>query len=132
MTNRLIELHDTTVLSVTTTEGNVIIAMSAYVHASTGRAGIDAGTGWTQPARFTVLEGCVVRRHEGDQLWILDGMLTVGGEVFDNMVPTDVIADGDVKLVFSGAEGVLEVVGGGLRVEVTGEATYVEDFSGGG
>jgi hypothetical protein len=130
MTNRAIELHDTTVLSVTTTEGNVIIDASAYVHASLGRPGIDAGTGWSQPARFTVFEGCVVRRHDGDSLWVTDGVITVGEQVFDNIVPAAKEAEVDVKLVFSGAEGVLEVVGVGLRVEVTGEARFVEDFPG--
>lgn len=88
MTNRLIEPHDTTVHSVATTEGNVIIEMSAYVHASEGRPGVDEGTGWTQPFRFTVFEGRVVRQYDGDRLWILDGTLTVGGEVLDNEMPT--------------------------------------------
>ena len=69
-----------------------------------------------------------VRRHDGDRLWITDGMVAVGDEVFDNMVPMVFSADGDARLVFSG--GVLEVVGVGVRVEVTGEATFVEDLPG--
>jgi hypothetical protein len=132
MTNRLIELHDSRVLDLTDDGDHVLIAMSAYVHESEGRPGIDAGTGWTQPVRITVFEGRVVRRHQGDRLWIIDGVIRVGDETFDNMMPTDVLADGDVKLVFSGAEGVLDVVGAGIRVEVTGEAKHVEDFPRGG
>jgi hypothetical protein len=88
VTNRLIELRDSRVLSVTLDGDGVVIAMSANVHESEGRPGIDAGTGWTQPVRVTVFEGRVVRRHEGDRLWILDGMLTVGDETFNNMMPT--------------------------------------------
>lgn len=57
MTNRLIELHDSDVLDVTLDGDDVVIAMSAYVHESEGRPGIDAGTGWTQPVRVTVIEG---------------------------------------------------------------------------
>jgi hypothetical protein len=132
MTNRLIELHDSDVLDVTDDGHDVVIAMSAYVHESEGRPGIDAGTGWTQPVRITVFEGRVVRRHEGDRLWIMEGVISVGDETFDNMMPTHVIANGDVKLVFSGAEGVLDVVGAGIRVEVTGEAVFVEGFPGRG
>ena len=80
MTNRLIELHDSEVLDVAHDGDDVMIPMSAYVHASVGRPGIDAGTGWTQPVRVTIFEGCVVRRHEGDRLWILEGVITVSME----------------------------------------------------
>jgi hypothetical protein len=63
-------------------------------------------------------------------LWVAHGVITVGDQRFDNMVPTALCVEGDVKLVFSGAEGVLEVVGGGLRVEVTGEAVFADELSG--
>jgi hypothetical protein len=66
------------------------------------------------------------------RLLIIDGVISVGDETFDNTMPTDVLADGHVKLVFSGAEGVLDVVGVGVRVEVTGEAVFVEGFPGRG
>ena len=119
MANRLIELHDSHVLDLADDGDDVVIAVSAYVHESEGRPGIDVGKGWTQPVRITVFEGRVVRRHEGDRLWIIDGVISVGDETFDNMMPTDVLAHADVKLVLSGAEGVLDVVGVGVRVEVT-------------
>ena len=74
--------------------------------------------------------GRVVREHEGDRLWILDGTTAVDDTVLYNEMPVPIEKEGDVRLVFSGTEGVLEVVGGGIRIEVTGEAVFVEEFPG--
>ena len=48
-----IEVHDSTVQRITDVSGSVSIDLSAYIHKSDGRLGIDRGTGWVQEARLT-------------------------------------------------------------------------------
>src|SRR3989442_13679346 len=52
MTNRAIEFHDSTLLSVVLEGRDMRIAVSAYGHESEGEPGRDAGTGWEQDVDF--------------------------------------------------------------------------------
>jgi hypothetical protein len=51
--NRHIELHDSRIARIDISPGAVQLQFDrAYLHQSTGRPGIDPGTGWTQAARL--------------------------------------------------------------------------------
>jgi hypothetical protein len=128
--NQIIELHDSTVVAVRESQGEVQLDLEAYIHVSEGRPGIDPGTGWTMPVRMTIASATVVRAFEGDSLWIIDGAITVGSTVLDNECPVTFDVADEIEIRFSGGEGSLTVVGKGLRVEPTGDAEYVEEFSG--
>lgn len=61
--NRVIELHDSTVVGITTVGNQVILLLRAYIHASKGVPARDAGSGWIQAAALTfseaIIEGAV-------------------------------------------------------------------------
>jgi hypothetical protein len=128
--NQSIELHDSTVVAIRESGGEVQLDLEAYVHRTEGRPGIDPGTGWRMPVRMTIASATVVRAFRGDSLWIIDGAITVGSTVFENMIPVAFDSVDEIEMRFSGGEGSLTVTGKGLRVEPTGEAEYVEEFSG--
>src|SRR4051812_42195582 len=50
-----IELHDSKLAAVSFRSGEAVVSFSpAYIHRSTGRPGIDAGTVWVQPVTLTI------------------------------------------------------------------------------
>jgi hypothetical protein len=50
--NAAVEIHDSTLESIETHSEVLVAMLSAYVHRSSGRPGIDAGTGWSQTVRL--------------------------------------------------------------------------------
>jgi len=130
MPNRAIELRNMQVQFVAVTAESVILDTSAHVHASSGRPGIDAGSVWSQPVWFTILQGCVVRLYDSTTLLVSGGVIAAWDETYDHLVPLELATDAETTLLFNGAEGVLEIVGIGLRVSLAGEATYVAEVPG--
>ena len=130
--NQLIELHDSRITAIYQDGGDVHLDLEAYVHRSDGRPGIDPGTGWVVPVRMTIRSAAVVRGFEGEALWITEGTIRVGAKVLDNECPVSMDAADAVEVRLAGQEGSLTVVGTGLRVKATGEAKFVEVFTGAG
>jgi len=130
MPNRVIELRNMHVQRVAICAESVILNTYARVHASTGRPGIDAGSVWSQPVRFSILQGRVVRRDAFDRLVVTTASVRVGEREYDSLMPPDLDADRDTRLFLGGAEGVIEVAGLGIRVCVSGEASYVDEWAG--
>lgn len=79
---------------------------------------------------LTVRGATLVRDFEGEQLWITEGTITVGGKVLDNECPVALEVDDAVEVRLAGHEGSLTVTGTGFRIETTGEARFVEVFIG--
>ena len=92
-----IEFHDSEVLSITEQDQRVVIEMVVYLHVSDGRPAFDRGTGWTQHASLT-LEGATVSAHVVAPFGLVDGLLVVGEQRFDNLVPLPFEAAGEVRL----------------------------------
>lgn len=130
MPNRAVELHDSQVASIRWEGGTCVIELAAHMHESDGTPGVDAGTGWTQPAQLT-LHGAQAELIPGTlPLWILDGSVKVGNTLFENMLPIPFESTGITRLRLLGADGVLQVSGSGLSLQPTGVAEYLEDFPG--
>ena len=125
MTNAAIELHDSHVVSVRVVGSDVVIDLDAYVHVSDGVPGVDAGTGWARPVRITVRDA-TLQSTVGDELLIYDGAAHVGSTRYENMLPLELDAAGDVHVELTGGEGMLRVRGTALHIEPTGEAKYIE------
>jgi hypothetical protein len=130
MANRIIEIHDSGLKSISASNGEIVLELSpAYIHMSDGRPGIDAGTGWIQDA---------VIRIRGEEICGLiselpcdlsDGYLKVNGEFSDNLIPIPLVATGDIELHFTSIGGeALQVRGNRITLELLGEARYIEKF----
>jgi hypothetical protein len=126
-----LELHDTRVLGILRESGGVRLQLSAYLHRSKGRPGIDAGTGWSQDALLTVEAGTIGDAPEGGVLWVTEGSIQVGATLFDNMVPLPFERiEGPVTIRFQGGEGLLVIKGSAVSITLPGEPEFIEEVPG--
>lgn len=128
MPNREIELHDTRIERIERADSKIVLWLSAYMHESDGRLGLDRGTGWSLPARLIIESGEFDQPFSAPSLCVTDGQIAVGDCVFDNVIPLPFDEQGEIRLLLSGAEGQLAIRGKRAYLEATGAATYVEEF----
>lgn len=129
MPNRSIEFHDSCVESITRDGQTIIVHFSrAYIHESAGKPGRDSGSGWVQEARLFVgnatLSGAL-----GElpcELW--HGELYLGGKLFQ-LLPIPLEYEGKVQVDLE-YMGKTRIVGKNIRLELSGNSQYVEEFPG--
>jgi hypothetical protein len=129
MPNQAIEFHDSTFDGIRRDGTDLILRFSAaYIHQSTGKPGVEAGSGWVQEVLLHVSGGFV----EGEipelpcDLW--DGDLRLGGQSFD-MIPIPLHYEGEVEISLERHRR-MRITGTGIRVELIGAASHVEEFPG--
>lgn len=129
--NEAIELHDSELAEITCRAGVMMIWLSpAYVHRSAGEPGRDAGTSWAQTAKLIVVEYSSAPLLSGLPLRISSGSLRVGSTVYDNIIPARGRHPGGVELSLVLEQGkTIAVCGEGVRIELQGEARYLEEFT---
>ena len=101
----------------------------AYLHRSMGRPGIDSGTGWTQDARLVFSIGSVSGVVPELPCNIMNGELSLSGDRYPNEIPVPLQAAGSVELhlvFYPGCD--VFITGTTIRLELLGEARYVEEF----
>ncbi|HEY7220575.1 MAG TPA: hypothetical protein VH985_19525 [Candidatus Binatia bacterium] len=103
--------------------------LPAYPHKSKGRPGFDAGTGWVQDARLIFADASATGDFPELPCDVMDGELIFGDERRDNHIPIPlaITAPTELRLVFDSIHTVT-VTGRGVRLELLGEARYVEEF----
>jgi hypothetical protein len=129
--NAAIEIHDSELAAVVETPNGVIVRLApAYVHRSTVRPGIDAGSGWSQPVEMLFVSG-VVEGPLPELPCTLDDGSVSGGAEFRGMIPLPCGVETAVRFEARSLHGELVVIRGvGLKVKAVGEASYVEEFPG--
>jgi hypothetical protein len=132
MSNQAIEIHDSTLESLTCDAGHVVLGFSAaYIHKSDGRPAIGAGTGWVQRAVLRIhgeiADGSLTKLPCD----LMDGCLTLGGEQSGILIPAPLRFSGDTELVLTSefAESV-RICGNQIVLELVGEPKYVEQYPG--
>jgi hypothetical protein len=85
--NSAIEIHDSSLTSIAKRGDLLELRFDAYIHASEGTPGVDAGTGWTQSLILVfdngILEGSITK-------WpavLYDGTLEIDGGASENIIP---------------------------------------------
>jgi hypothetical protein len=129
MPNRNIEIHDSTLEKVSVNGPNAILELSCVIHQSEGTPGWDSGSCWVQEARLYIA-GVTVTGGISDlprDLW--DGTLRLDERFYENTIPIPLDFHGNVQLDLEGIEA-FKVVGSHVRLELLGEAKYLEEFSG--
>jgi hypothetical protein len=124
--NAAVELHDSHVIAIETTDSSVIVRLDAYVHRTTGRPGVNAGTGWSQTVDLIFKDGIVDENTLELPCWLSDGNLS---PVADSagMIPLPTSIPSPVRFeafAFSGDK--LVVRGNTLTAVATSEATFIE------
>jgi len=119
-----IELHDSIVQQQETIASDIVVILSAYVHRSDGRPGIDAGTGWIQAAIIRIENG---HGHVECPMEISDGSVFVGSKTYVNLLEMPLNAPGPSRIELRGKHGeFVQITGDAIGIELTGEATFVE------
>jgi hypothetical protein len=128
--NEAIELHDSKLSAVVAHRDAVAVQLQpAYIHRSAGEAAKDAGTGWLQSATLTFI-GLLpfeVPARLPTTLW--GGSLRIDDHLYENVIPSTGEFSGDIQFtVDTNNDESMKIHGNHLRIELHGEATYVEDF----
>lgn len=133
--NEAIELHDSELVAVSSSEDSIILSLSpAYIHRSSGRPGIDAGTGWTQAATLTII-GSSAFSPVTLPATISQGRLRIGSDLYRNVIPAAGTFESPIEfsaVVFASdftIRGDITIRGSGLTIALQGEPSYVEDFT---
>jgi hypothetical protein len=131
--NRAIEIHDSVLDALSLDNGDAVLRFShLYIHETEGVPGIDAGTGWSQEGKLTI-SGAVVEGSFSE--WppaLHKGQIAVDGTVYENEIPISLNVVGKIELRLQSWSDVIFIIGKGAKLELVGEATYLEEFPGAG
>jgi hypothetical protein len=126
-----IELHDSRVVEITLCGNSIVVGFSpAYIHRSAEQPGFDPGSVWAQDFDLIVSEAVLESNFTEMPCELDGGSLSVGNEVFQNIVPYPLDVQGDVRLSASNLGERLVISGTRITVVPVGEARYVEQFPG--
>lgn len=129
--NEAIEFHDSDVDTLTEQAGEIVVSLRAYVHRSTGQPGVDAGTGWIQPALLTIGNAHILERPLCLPQTIWEASLQVDQEQFPDLSPVNGILEGELlfKAIFQSGD-LLTIRGQRAWIQWRGEPRFVENFPG--
>jgi hypothetical protein len=128
--NRAIELHDSELSSASLVGTSALLSFArVYLHESAGRPGVDAGSGWYQPAIFRIAAATLAPAVQLPSR-LADGTLRTGNAVHNNVIPAGEVGPGPIELslVLSAGE-TLVVRGDTLSIELQGQPSAVETFT---
>jgi hypothetical protein len=129
--NSLIELHDSVLAALILRDRDAVLSLKpAYIHRSSGRPGIDPGTGWTQDLEVTITDATVSGSSGLLPARISDGTLRVGNEDHPNALPMVPLGSPVYLALVMETGNRVEVGGRRLSLVWVGQAQYVEDFPG--
>jgi hypothetical protein len=128
--NAAIELHDSELASVNVFGKDVRIALRpAYIHKSLREPGVDTGTGWVQDIDLVIENGLVEGELSKLPVELGTGQLCFDGHSISNVLPLPLDRIGAVEVTLEPMwGGMVQVRGSRIRVELVGEAKYVEEF----
>ncbi len=127
-----LEFHDSDVTELRHADSTLqMVFEPAYVHRSNGRPGVDAGSGFLQPAEI-VFTGAHFTEKDGPcKGSIAEGLITVSGKRFDSVLPLPYEGKGKVAAEFTFESGaVLSVTATGVTCASTGPAELVDGYDG--
>ena len=110
--------------------GEAILHFSElYIHESTGRPGIDAGTGWVQEALLSISDATVKGSFSKFPADLSNGHIMLGESILENEIPIPLSHKGTVELrLESWNDEVVSISGASARLELVGEPKYIEQF----
>jgi hypothetical protein len=101
-----------------------------YIHESEGRVGIDPGSGWSQEGNLTISNAVVEGSFSDWPAGLHRGQIAVDGIVYENEIPISLNVADKIELRLQSWSDVIFIIGTGAKLELVGEATYLEEFPG--
>jgi hypothetical protein len=129
--NASIEIHDSEVQLAEGENGTFRLFFSAgYVHESEGRPGLDAGTGYLQPAELVFGEASWSEPVTEGIGRLSGGWVSINGEKL-SLVPLPFSASGEISAEFIFASGAaISVSASSVECISRGKARFVENYVG--
>lgn len=129
MINSAIELHDSTLIAVRELDQTAVVELNACLHESVGQPGRDVGTVCRQNVQIMVTGANVISNLTSLPDNIADGILVLGGETIENVVPIPQTFDGDcyIRFVFANDKQ-LEINGNNIQVTFHVGLQFKETF----
>jgi hypothetical protein len=131
--NRAIEIHDSVLDALSLDNGDAVLHFShLYIHESEGVPGFDAGTGWSQEGNLTIRNAVVEGSFSEWPADLHKGQIAVDETVYENEIPISLNVQGKIELRLQSWSDVILIIGKGAKLELVGEATYLEEVPGEG
>jgi hypothetical protein len=130
--NAAMEFHDSTLASATSDVATVTMLLSpAYVHRSSGTAGVDKGTCWLQDV-VMVLRGCEPALDFPKlPLALSNARATIGERTYEGVVSVPLSYKGPVSLDLSFENGAqVRLSASEIYIDLAGDPSYLEEFPG--
>ena len=128
MKNRATEIHDAVLDSLALDGGDAVLYFShLYIHESEGRPGIDPGTGWGQVAKLTIRSAVIGGSFSEWPADVHGGHIAIDGVLYENEIPLSLDFEGKTELRLESWTDVILIVGKGAKLELIGEAVYIEE-----
>jgi hypothetical protein len=128
MPNRVIEIHDSVLESLSLTADEIHLHFSSVcIHQSDGDPGLDAGSVWLQRALIRIAHPQVLGTFSKFPVRLSEGRISLAMGSFANEIPIPLRFEGAVALTLEAFEFVT-IKGDGATLELLGEATYLEEF----
>src|SRR5262249_17451744 len=131
MSNRMIELHDSTIAEIIFNGDVLIVRFSpVYIHKWEGGPGIPPHTGWIQNAELAIDKASIQGATNFLPADIMDGELTAGSVQYPNSIPIPFDTQGEIRLHLEFTTGEsITINGAAARLKLLGEPKFVEDVS---
>ena len=131
--NRAIEIHDSVLDALSLENGDAVLHFShLYIHETEGVPGVDAGTGWSQEGNLTIRNAVVEGSFSEWPADLHKGQIAVDDTVYENEIPISLNVQGKIELRLQSWSDVILIIGKGAKLELVGEATYLEEVPGEG
>jgi hypothetical protein len=128
--NSSIEIHDSVLNSIETTETRLQLFIEAYIPRSTGEPGVDPGSGWTQNVVVTIDNASSEGNIKDLPSDLADGTLQVKDQTLENIIPIPLNQSGQIRLtlVDQRSGDTVVVRGTHISMKLLGDAKYIEEF----
>jgi hypothetical protein len=129
MPNSAIEIHDSILDHISIADSNAVLNFSkVYIHQSTGRPLIDAGSVWIQSAQLLIQDAVIDGSFSDLPRDLLDGYIRLSGSVLSNEIPIPLSHTGEVELRLQSWGELVTIIGIAAHLDLLGEREYVEEF----
>ncbi len=126
---RAIEFHDSELTDLAVRGQGLVARLDAYVHHSSGRPGVDEGTGWQHKAELRFVGSTLPPSFPALPVTILDGSIDSADGPFDGIVPVPATIAGPLTLRLVLADGSHLIIAARSMVALLlDEGTFIEKF----
>jgi hypothetical protein len=129
MFNRLIEIHDSTLVSLLIRGDEAVLRFEFYIHQSAGKPLQDPGTGWSQSGILRIKDPVMNGSLSDFPRDLHDGQITLDGTISKNVIPIPLSYQGSVELKLQSWGDAISITGSEVQLELLGEPTYIEELN---